>query len=240
MFKIRYIDQFEGFYIYHYREVSSTNTVALDLIDHGISNEAIVIADKQTNGRGRIGKRWISPIGNFYASLIISQATAEFVFIAALAIGNTLLSFIDNLSIQYKWPNDIMVDKKKISGILLEKKSNSQWLVIGVGINILSAPLLETASISEYGKSISSIDLLKEIVINFNILRNLWQSYGFYVIQEMWLKRALNLNERISIKLIDKIYYGIFVGIDEYGRLILQQKEKSLVYFNTGELFDML
>ncbi|WP_353287129.1 biotin--[acetyl-CoA-carboxylase] ligase [Wolbachia endosymbiont (group B) of Gerris lacustris] len=270
----------EGFRIHHYKEVSSTNKEALDLIEKGISNETIIITDKQTEGRGRTGNSWISPEGNFYASLIINQETnvsklTELTFVTALAVGNTLLSlnflnnqthcgvipvrdtgihtfssgsqcqstgmtrdpFINGLNLQYKWPNDVLVDSKKISGILLERKSNSNWLIIGIGINVNHAPLSETTCISNYDESVSNIDLLKELIINFNKLRKQWLFDGFYAIREMWLKKAFKMNEQISVKLADKLYEGIFADVDKSGKLVLQQKDGSLIYFDAGELF---
>lgn len=270
----------EGFRIYHYKEVPSTNKEALGLIEKGISNETVIIADKQTEGRGRTGKSWISPEGNLYASLIINQEKdvsklTELTFVTALAVGNTLLSlnflnnqthcgvipvrdtgihtfssgsqcqstgmtrdqFINDLNLQHKWPNDILIDGKKISGILLEKKSNSNWLIIGIGINVNHAPLPGTTCISNYGESVSNMDLLKELIISFNKLRKQWLFDGFYAIREMWLKKAFKMNEQISVKLADKLYEGIFADIDKSGKLLLQQKDGSLIYFDAGELF---
>ncbi|WP_265025210.1 biotin--[acetyl-CoA-carboxylase] ligase [Wolbachia endosymbiont (group B) of Pammene fasciana] len=270
----------EGFHIHHYKEVPSTNKEALGLIEKGISNETIIIADKQAEGRGRTGKSWISPEGNLYTSLIINQETdvsklTELTFVTALAVGNTLLSlnflnnqthcgvipvrdtgihtfssgsqcqstgmtrdqFINDLNLQHKWPNDILIDGKKISGILVEKKSNSNWLIIGIGINVNHAPLPGTTCISNYGESVSNMDLLKELIINFNKLRKQWLFDGFYAIREMWLKKAFKMNEQISVKLADKLYEGIFADIDKSGKLVLQQKDGSLIYFDAGELF---
>ncbi|WP_108784607.1 biotin--[acetyl-CoA-carboxylase] ligase [Wolbachia endosymbiont of Bemisia tabaci] len=287
----------EGFRIYHYKEVPSTNKEALGLIEKGISNETVIIADKQTEGRGRTEKSWVSPEGNFYASLMINLLQAprcniqlldssvtrwndrenlskltELTFVTALAVGNTLLSlnflnnqthcgvipvrdtgfssgsqcqstgmtrdpFINDLNLQYKWPNDVLIDGKKISGILLEKKSNSNWLIIGIGINVNRAPLPGTTCISNYGESVSNMDLLKELIINFNKLRKQWLFDGFYAIREMWLKKAFKMNEQISVKLADKLYEGIFADIDKSGKLVLQQKDGSLIYFDAGELF---
>ncbi|MFV0949229.1 biotin--[acetyl-CoA-carboxylase] ligase [Wolbachia endosymbiont of Nasonia giraulti] len=322
-------ETFEGFHIHHYKEVSSTNEEALDLIERGISNETIIIADKQTEGRGRTGKSWISPEDNFYASLVVNlfnnyldksplsvsfqrvtpesrnqeawipvsstgitsdgtgitvgltskvkdiSKLTELTFVTALAVGNTLLSlnflnnqthcgvipvrdtgihtfssgsqcqstgmtrdqFINDLNLQHKWPNDILIDGKKISGILLEKKSNSNWLIIGIGINVNHAPLPGTTCISNYGGSVSNIDLLKKLIINFNKLRKQWLFDGFHAIREMWLTRAFKVNEQITIKLVDKLYEGIFADIDKSGKLVLQQKDGSLIYFDAGELF---
>jgi len=232
----------EGFCIHHYKEVSSTNKEALDLIEKGISNETIIITDKQTEGRGRTGKSWISPEGNFYASLIINQETdvsklTELTFVTAVAVGNTLLSFIVDSNVQYKWPNDVLIDDKKISGILLEKKSNSNWIIIGIGINVNHAPLSGTTCISNYDESVSNIDLLKELIINFNKLRKQWLFNEFHAIREMWLTRAFKMNKQITIKLADKLYEGIFADIDKSGKLVLQQKDGSLIYFDAGELF---
>ncbi|MFP3031097.1 MAG: biotin--[acetyl-CoA-carboxylase] ligase, partial [Wolbachia sp.] len=151
--------------------------------------------------------------------------------------GMTRDPFINDLNLQYKWPNDVLVDSKKISGILLKKKSNLSWLVIGIGININHAPLPGTTCISNYGESVSNIDLLKELIINFNKLRKQWLFDGFYAIRKMWLTRAFKLNEQISVKLADKLYEGIFADIDKSGKLVLQQKDGSLIYFDAGELF---
>ncbi|MFP3017057.1 MAG: biotin--[acetyl-CoA-carboxylase] ligase [Wolbachia sp.] len=281
----------EGFHIHHYKEVLSTNGKALDLINRGISNETVIIADKQTEGRGRTGKSWVSPEGNFYASLVINlfndylnesqlsvpfqcvtlesrnqeawipvsstgmtsdgteitvgltsqvkdiSKLTELTFVTALAVGNTLLSFMNDSNIQHKWPNDILIDGKKISGILLEKRSNSNWLIVGIGINVNHAPLPGTTCISNYGESVSNMDLLKELIINFNKLRKQWLFDGFYAIREMWLKKAFKMNEQISVKLADKLYEGIFADIDNSGKLVLQQKDGSLIYFDAGELF---
>ncbi|BET30200.1 hypothetical protein wCauBTS_08070 [Wolbachia pipientis] len=340
---------FDGFHIYHHKEILSTNKEALDLIGRGISNEVIIIADRQIEGKGRTGKSWISPEGNFYASLVInlfndylneSQLSVSFqrvtlesrnqeewsstqlykrcgiptkddvipvprhwdpenlitnghirqlcnknwipvsrtgmtphttcklqcshsyvsstgentgmierglmnqiskltelTFVTALAVGNTILSFINGLNLQYKWPNDVLIDGKKISGILLEKKSNSNWLIIGIGINVNHAPLSGTTCISNYGESVSNMDLLKELIINFNKLRKQWLFNGFYAIREMWLKKAFKMNEQISVKLADKLYEGIFADIDKSGKLVLQQKDGNLIYLDAGELF---
>ncbi|MDN5248139.1 MAG: biotin--[acetyl-CoA-carboxylase] ligase [Wolbachia endosymbiont of Tyrophagus putrescentiae] len=232
------LETFEGFNIYHYKEVVSTNTEALDLISKGISDEIVVIADKQTGGKGRAGKTWLSPEGNLYASLIINQVQrlTEFTFISALAVGNTLLSLISNINLQYKWPNDVLIDSQKISGILLERQFNSSFLVIGIGINIVYAPLPNSTCISNYGISISNMDLLKRLIINFNRLRQMWLSGGFCVIKELWLQRAFKLNEQVSIKFSDKLYKGVFTDINECGKLVLQKKNKSLVCFNAGSI----
>ncbi|WFW29455.1 MAG: biotin--[acetyl-CoA-carboxylase] ligase [Wolbachia endosymbiont of Menacanthus eurysternus] len=258
--------KFDGFHIHYYRKVSSTNKKALDLINEGIiSNETVIISDEQTNGRGRIKKKWISPKGNFYASFIIDllnnrfniisvfssgiacwwntdeqilHKLTELVFVVAIAVGDTLSLFIKTSYISYKWPNDILVDGKKISGILIEKKSNSNWLVIGIGININCTPLLGSTCISNYGKSISNLNLLKELILNFNKLRKQWICEGFYIIREMWMKKAFKINQQVSIRLSDKkSYKGIFIGIDKYGKLMLRQKGKVLVCSGSIELF---
>lgn len=151
--------------------------------------------------------------------------------------GMTRDPFINDLNLQYKWPNDVLIDGKKISGILLEKKSNSNWLIIGIGINVNHALLPGTTCISNYGGSVSNIDLLKKLIINFNKLRKQWLFDGFHAIREMWLKKAFKMNEQISVKLVDKLYEGIFADIDKSGKLVLQQKDGSLIYFDAGELF---
>lgn len=83
----------------------------------------------------------------------------------------------------------------------------------------------------------SNTDLLEELITNFNKLRKQWIFDGFHAIREMWLKRAFKINEQISVKLAGKLHEGIFIDIDKSGRLVLQQKDGSLIYSDAGELF---
>ncbi|WP_333023759.1 biotin--[acetyl-CoA-carboxylase] ligase [Wolbachia endosymbiont of Pentidionis agamae] len=231
---------FENFQIYHYKKISSTHLEALNLIDSGIFDETVILADEQTCGRGRIERKWISPLGNLYASFIINERTnpdrlTEFVYIISLAIGNTLLS--NDINVQYKWPNDVLVDGKKIAGILLSKPSNKDWLVVSIGVNIVCAPLPHTTCISDYSAIIiSNVDLLKKIIIHFNELKK--KLILFSDIREAWIKRAFKMNEKININFADKSYSGIFIGIDKYGKLMLEQENKNTIYFDSGELFE--
>ncbi|UWI83217.1 biotin--[acetyl-CoA-carboxylase] ligase [Wolbachia endosymbiont of Howardula sp.] len=237
----------EDFHIYHYKEVLSTNESAFQMIENGLSSESIIIANKQVKGKGRIGKKWISLEKNFYGSLIIKQMTnieklTELTFVTALAVGETLKSFGHNFNIQYKWPNDILMDSKKISGILIEKKSYSNWIVIGIGINIHDSPIsCVSTSLYEYMNKedlkISNLILLNKLIINFIKIRKKWLDHGFNIIRNMWLMKALNIEQKISIQLSHKVYEGTFIDIDDKGQLILKIKDSSLMYFNAGELF---
>jgi BirA family biotin operon repressor/biotin-[acetyl-CoA-carboxylase] ligase len=190
----------EGFHIHHYKEVSSTNREALDLIDKGISNETVIIADKQTEGRGHTGKSWVSPEGNFYGSLIVNlfndylsenqfsvsfqrvtlessnqeawipvlstgmtsdgagitvgltsqvkdiSKLTELTFVTTLAVGNTLLSFMNDSNIQYKWPNDVLVDCGRNVQVSIRRTSYLCHLrSLYVTLHFVFAPLTRTS-----------------------------------------------------------------------------------------------
>ncbi|WP_339047375.1 biotin--[acetyl-CoA-carboxylase] ligase [Candidatus Mesenet endosymbiont of Phosphuga atrata] len=231
-----------GYHLYHYKELSSTNLEAIQMAKKGALDGTIVLADVQSSGRGRHGKDWISPKGNLYASIIIRDKTnvtqlTHFTFITAVAVGNTLLALSANLDLKYKWPNDILVNNKKIAGILLETEANASWLVIGIGINILSSPEYAVSLSQVCNLNISNLTLLKELINNFDRIRQRWLSEGFLSIRKMWLERAYMVDSSINIKIGSNLYSGIFSDIDQEGRIVISTHDNNLISLESGEVF---
>ena len=135
-----------GFNLVELDEVDSTNRYAKKLANSGAMEGTIVLAHQQSAGQGRQGRQWISKRGNLFVSLILRPNCSplralQFSFISALAIRDMILPYLyDPNSAKLKWPNDVLISGRKVSGILLESstpaKGNVDWLVIGIGINL--------------------------------------------------------------------------------------------------------
>ncbi|MFN7039351.1 MAG: biotin--[acetyl-CoA-carboxylase] ligase [Alphaproteobacteria bacterium] len=205
---------YKNFNLLIFDEIDSTNEEAKRLCHAGIKENFIIWAKSQTKGKGRQGKKWISPENNLYLSLLIrpnctaSEAT-NFSFLAAIAAGEAIKeNSINCNSLEYKWPNDLMFNKKKFGGILLESslKSNSEhidWLVIGIGINIFSYPMeniqYPATSLKEAEIDISCEKLLGDLMKNFAYYYKKWEIEGFENIRLKWIEKAMNLGKVITI-----------------------------------------
>ena len=164
------------FEIFKYKKVKSTNDVAMNLIRTKKKEIGCVYAKYQTKGRGTHGKKWISSEGNFFGTIFFKLDKKypkfhEFSIINPVIISSVIQHFCKKKYIALKWPNDILVNKKKICGILQEliTINNIQFLVIGIGINILSNPniknVYEATNIFKESKKKPSIDKINKLII---------------------------------------------------------------------------
>ncbi|MES2677764.1 MAG: biotin--[acetyl-CoA-carboxylase] ligase [Pseudomonadota bacterium] len=235
----------QNFSIDHYPELISTNSLALELAkSYQINSNHIILADQQTNGRGRMDRNWVSPLGNLYFSLVLkTQKSAteisELSFLTAVALGLALDEFSeDNKKINYKWPNDILVDDKKVAGILLEK--DADFVILGVGVNINSHPKntnYPACNLEEQGFKVDDkIDLLKKFLDRFINLHQKWLDFGFTPIRNLWLEKAFNLNQEIAVNLPNQSLRGIFRNLDEKGNLVLEVNNQIRL-IASGEVF---
>ncbi|MCE3233328.1 MAG: birA [Rickettsiaceae bacterium] len=218
----------------HFPIIDSTNEEAKRLINFGEAvHGQVIIADQQTGGHGRYGRKWESPTGNLYMSLILKlsanlEKIAQISFVMALAVGQALLEILPQNSIlQYKWPNDVLVNKKKISGILLESivKGSNINLIVGVGVNIANAPKnvgIPVTCLKNCGLlEVTSEQLFTKILELFEKELNLWQNGEFSYIRDRWLQYAYKINEQIEVNLGGQKMSGIFKGVNSDGELEL-------------------
>ncbi len=232
---------FLGFTIKEYEILDSTNDEAKRLIlqnKNFLYHNTIILALSQTAGRGRNNREWISESGNLFTSFIfdISKEASpqNYSYFFALAIAK----FLQNLEVtpQIKWPNDVLVNNKKICGILLEKQEN--YLICGVGFNIFSAPdyLIEkpTTSLSQLGFNYNLEFCLNEIIKNFNQVKMLNDNFGFQKIADEINK--ILLTNFAEINLYDKKISGQILKIDEMG-LLNFLSEGEIKKISSGEVF---
>lgn len=226
---------------YEAEEVGSTND---ELKEFPLSKlPAVLSAIHQTGGKGRRGRKWNSIDGNLYFTFsqkIMVQELSRFVCLVGLSLAKTVLRISPAADIQIKWPNDIFLGGKKLSGILLENISGNIW-EIGIGVNIKGAPKIkdmpyQATSLLDNGIEIDRIQFLKAYLKQYLSDLKSYRKNGFTQLKNEWLNLALNLNKQISIQNEATIKTGIFLTLDDNGYLILktEDKEERIV---AGDLF---
>lgn len=238
--------------------VDSSNDEAKRLIkeeQYSHSNHKFVlVAGSQIAGKGRDRRLWISPEGNLYFSAVVIPNVPvwrlpQLSFVVAIAVKEALSHFIPkSAKITLKWPNDILVNNKKIAGILLEseyvgKDPKVRKVIIGVGINIKHCPedleIEATFAQAYMDQEIKLDDVLEKWIISFDQWFRLWEREGFTKIRLVWLANAHGTGKMMRVRFAQQEYEGSFKDVDQEGCLILQLpngKEKTIaagdVYFS--------
>ncbi len=232
----------KNFTIHQFEELESTNSYAFAKAElREISDKEIISAQSQSSGKGRKDRNWDSPKGNLYFSLVLTpnltiEKLPQLSFIGILALKNAVEKSFPEIakSISLKWPNDLLIDKKKVSGILLESKisnQNPEFVILGIGINLISNPenvIFKATNLKNYRIEISPEEMLKKFLDEFDSLYENYLNFGFRNIQKLWIKSAYKLNEEISIKLDEEKITGIFENLDEEGNLLLKTDQKTI------------
>lgn len=218
--------------------VDSTNAEAMRVAP-GLSGPTWIMARQQTAGRGRRGRAWTDPPGNFAATLVLrphgSPAdAARLSFVAALAVHDALRRMCGpHLNVALKWPNDVLLNGGKLAGILLESIGSGaaiQALAIGIGVNLVGAPdpgdlepgALRPVSLrGETGLAVLPDDLLCALALSFDDWSRQMRDFGFAPIRTAWLARAARLGDTITARTGAAETTGRFDGIDDTGALIL-------------------
>jgi BirA family biotin operon repressor/biotin-[acetyl-CoA-carboxylase] ligase len=239
-----------GFSIHRFAAAGSTNDIARDLLRQGAAEIVVVHALSQSGGRGRDGRRWESPAGNLYVSLGLRPRgrpgeVALLGFAAALAVAETVDRFAGAAGpATLKWPNDVLLGGRKIAGILLESdgatSSGVEGLVIGVGLNVASAPaaarIPATCLRDAAGAEMPVEPVLDALLAAFARCHARWSAQGFAPIRAAWLARAHGLGAEIEARLPRHSIAGLFAGIDDDGALLLAQGDSTL-RIHAGDVF---
>ena len=219
--------------------IDSTNAEAKRQALSGQRGPVWLRADAQTNGVGRSGREWYSPTGNLFATLLMPFAgelrhAALVSFVACLAVADTLDAYAPASSVSLKWPNDALLDGKKVAGVLLEAggEAGRHWLAVGIGINLTEKPAeyrwppIALADVVSPPPSPSAA--LNALSRSFDHWRKRFESSGFSPVREAWLARAAHLGERIEARLTNATHTGIFQGLGEDGSLILSTTDGDI------------
>lgn len=232
--------------------VGSTSDEAKRLAALAAEEGTLVWADEQTEGHGRLGRTWISPSGNLYFSILLRPAAPaanamQLTFATAIALADVVAAVLPATSrVGCKWPNDVLVDGKKVSGILLESQANADGsvdsLVVGIGVNIVSHPPPETVMYeatslhAEGAGGETAASLLQRFCPVFLTWYETWRRQGFDPIRAAWLGRAEKLHQPVEVRLDVGSVAGVFVGLDTNGAMLLQQGDRRRVIL-AGDVF---
>lgn len=231
--------------------VGSTNVEAMNLAHDGDAGQIWVTAEEQVQGKARRGREWISKRGNLYASLLlINQAPpdklATLPLVVSLALHKAILNIVPHFSndLKIKWPNDVLLDGKKLSGILLEAttlSNGSLAVVIGCGVNCQhfpENPLYPATSFQAEGLEIEPQTLFVELARTMASELRIWaEGSGFSIIRKEWLERARGVGEEITVRFPDREIQGRFVDIDEDGFLLLRGENQIVQSVSAADIF---
>jgi BirA family biotin operon repressor/biotin-[acetyl-CoA-carboxylase] ligase len=233
--------------------VASTNDEAKRLARAGAAAGTVVWAMQQTAGRGRRGRRWLSPAGNLHATFVLTPdvaagRAAQLGFVATLAVGDALRRVIpDPGRIAYKWPNDVVIEGRKIAGMLIESEIGESGvlalLVVGIGINLAVAPSdteFAATSVAALGGDAPAPGVMLEILAaRFHDWLTRWRAAGFAPIRTAWLAGAASLGQQIRVRLDDTELRGRFRDIDREGSLLLDTAV-GMRRISAGDVFPAL
>ena len=236
----------------HYMETDSTNVRARALAQHGAPEGTVVVAEAQTQGRGRRGRTWFSPPGcGIYVSVILRprvqpHEAPQLTLLAAVAMAETLLETAD-LPFTIKWPNDILVNGKKISGILTEmslEMDRVDYVVLGLGLNVNTPGEAMAEEVREIatslriltGRTFSRAKILQIFLDKLEQYYTLFQDRQFVRIRDRWKELSGIIGKYVKIENLDRPYEGEVVDIDQDGFLVLKSPDGTLQRIVAGDV----
>jgi len=208
----------------------------------GLAGPTWIMARRQSAARGRRGRAWMTPEGNFAATLVLrpagdAAAAARQSFVAALALADVLTALAPGAEVALKWPNDVLIAGRKVSGILLESAGTGRGLdhlAIGIGVNLAHAPppgaldpgALPAIALAELtGAALPPEAFLDRLAPALARWQAVCAAQGFAPIRAAWLARAAGLGETVTARTGRETLTGRFEGLDETGALVLATPE---------------
>lgn len=236
----------------HLAEAGSTNSEAMRQAGDGVPSGTWVIADRQTAGRGRSGRVWDSPAGNFYASLVLRdvfplEKAAQLALVSGVAVHAAVMAAAGGTlggGLELKWPNDILLGRRKLGGILVEssvaRRDQGALAVIGVGLNLAQHPDLvdkPATSLSAHGAAIAPLNFLPLLDRSMQEWISNWASgTGFAAVRDAWLARSLPLGAGLTVQSGQGAVKGVFAGLDPDGALLLTVPSGALQTVTFGDV----
>jgi BirA family biotin operon repressor/biotin-[acetyl-CoA-carboxylase] ligase len=236
-----------------YEQCGSTNEVAGDLARVGTQGPVWIVAGQQSAGRGRRGREWLSRSGNLYASLLFRPSLkpadlAALPYIAALAVRDTFISLgADPADVACKWPNDVLIDGRKASGILIESSARSanalDFVIVGIGMNLIHAPdadaaIFPAASLKQVtGREVTVRDALEALSQHIYVRLDNWIVANISSVVAEWSDCAWGLGERREIRTHNEQFVATPTGLADDGGLIVKLDDGREKRLYAGDVF---
>jgi len=244
-----------GYSVTRFKEIDSTNLEALRQADKGTEGPLWIVAERQTRGRGRRGRDWITSQGNLFATLLLTgQGPARVMsglsFVAAVAVAHMVEQLLaqakSTVQVRLKWPNDIVLNNAKAGGILIEtsgagSRQDAYVVAIGIGLNISTHPTetlaYPTTDLAECGIKLNCNDVFEQLALSFDHCLSLWQNgAGFALIKQRWLEFGPSVGQELKVDTGVEVITGAFMGLDQLGELILQLADGSQQVIVAGDI----
>lgn len=229
--------------IYYFKKIDSTQNFALELARKPHENGSAVIAERQTQGRGRLNRKWVSPKGGIWMSILLRpnfepSYTSLFPMATSLALAVSIEKIL-KIQTELKWPNDVTIKGKKVAGILIDASVESNkidYLIIGIGINFKINPGTISKSIKQknYGittlvnkdQSASPVELIQQFLLELEKTYNKVLTGTIGTIRKEWIKKSSTIGKNVTVTTTTGTLKGKAVGIDKTGALLLSSKGK--------------
>ncbi|WP_078553302.1 biotin--[acetyl-CoA-carboxylase] ligase [Bacillus alkalicellulosilyticus] len=238
--------------ISYYKTTSSTQEIAHRLAQEGAVEGHVVIADEQTKGKGRMGREWHSPHGSSISLSIIlrpkipPQKAPQLTLLAAVSVVRGIKQ-TTGIDCDIKWPNDLLINGKKVVGILTEMQSEPDYIhsvIIGIGINVnhqekhFSPDIKEIATslAIEKKEEISRATLLRHIFSELEILYEDYIEHGFTTVKSLWECHAISLGKRIKARTMTGTLSGVAKGITDEGVLLLEDDDGVVHHIYSADI----
>lgn len=239
------------YHLLSFDALDSTNEEAKRLARGGGCRGAVIWAKKQSEGKGRMGRCWVSSEGNLFVSVLLQpdkplKEFAQLSFVTAVAVIESLEALLaEGHALQCKWPNDILLNGRKLGGILLESfqtgEGSQPWVVVGIGINVDCYPPrteFPATCLKEAGVELVSAKIILSRFIHHFIERyDEWNAGGFAPVRKRWKQAAWGIGARLCARLPDGEIEGVCEGIDTRGSLKLTLDDGSSRLVHAGDVF---
>lgn len=237
---------FVGQRVIYYPSLTSTMEAAKQEALLGAAEGTVVIADQQTAGRGRIKRVWLSPRGSLALSVILYPSVANLpslIMLASLAVVHSI-GAVTGLKSQIKWPNDVLIDGGKVSGILIEsslRASTVDYAIIGIGMNVNlrledfpEIQSIATSLSAETGRAVSRLEVIRRLLVEIERLYLALQA-GESIYEE-WRDSLVTLGRRVRATTGKTVYQGIAESVGRDGSLLLRHSDGSLTRIVAGDV----
>jgi BirA family biotin operon repressor/biotin-[acetyl-CoA-carboxylase] ligase len=239
--------------IFYFKEIDSTNEKAKSLAAEGAPEGTLVVAESQTKGRGRRGRGWFSPFGEgIYISLILRPSIApneapKITLMTAVVVAEALLAMIPSLSVRIKWPNDILVNGKKMAGILTEISTEMdlvEFIVIGLGVNVnmnidrfpKEIRGQATSILISTGSHFSRSAIVKAYLQYFEKYYGIFKKNGFETVMRRWRGLSDIIGQKVMVDVMGEKHVGDVMNVDNNGILILKDDRGRIQRIFSGDV----